>query len=221
VTDLPSAPIRLLLVEDHRLFRQGLRELLEEHGHDVVAEAPSAGEGLRLASERAPDVIVLDLNLPGASGLETIPRFLEVAPAAAILVMTASAEERDVLDAIAAGAAGYVLKDASVDEMLAAVRAAAAGDSALSPVIARKVLGHVRRTAAASKPSEAEPPLELTERERDVLRLLAAGHENAQIAGELFMSIGTVKAHVAAVLAKLGVNNRVQAAAEAVRRGLV
>ena len=220
MANLQPFPVRVLLVEDHRLFRQGLRQLLEEHGHRVVAEAPTAREGVRLASECRPDVIVLDLQLPGTPGLDAIPAFLEAAPGTRILVMTASSDERDVMEALASGAVGYMLKDASVEEILAGIRAAASGDSALSPVIARKLVQHLRQAARDRPPADEPAAPALTDREADVLRLVAAGRENAEIAAELFVSVGTVKGHVASLLQKLGVENRVQAAAEAVRRGL-
>ena len=217
-------PMRVLLVEDHRLFRQGLRDLLEAHGHEVVGESATARDGVRLAAEKRPDVVLLDVNLPGGSGLDVIADVLERAPGSAILMLTASARESDLLDAIAAGASGYLLKDAPIEEMLAGIQAAAAGDSAISPLVAGKLVRHVRDRfgvqAADEQAADAEKP-ELSDRERKVLRLLVAGRDNAEIASELFLSVGTVKAHVTGILRTLGVDNRVQAAVEAVRRGLV
>lgn len=216
-------PMRVLLVEDHRLFRQGLRDLLEAHGHEVVGESATARDGVRLAAEKRPDVLLLDVNLPGGSGLDVIADVLERAPGTAVLMLTASAREADLLDAIAAGASGYLLKDAPIEEMLAGIQAAAAGDSAISPLVAGKLVRHVRDrfgVQAADEHADAEQPT-LTDRDREVLRLLVAGRDNAEIASELFVSVGTVKAHVTGILRALGVDNRVQAAVEAVRRGLV
>lgn len=214
---------RILLVEDHRLFRAGLRDLLELHGHEIVGESATARDGVRLAGETRPDVVLLDVNLPGGSGIDVIGDLLERSPGTAILMMTASANEADVLDAIAAGAAGYLLKDTSVEEMLAGIRAAAGGDSAISPLVAGKLVRHLRdRFSAEPAPASPQPAVaeDLSERELSVLRLVAAGRENADIAAELYLSVGTVKAHIASILQKLGVDNRVQAAVEAVRRGL-
>ena len=135
--------------------------------------------------------------------------------------MTASSDERHVMEALATGAVGYMLKDATVEEILAGIRAAASDDSALSPVIARKLVQYVREAARDRPPPTDDPAAPaLTDREAEVLRLVAAGRENAEIAAKLFVSVGTVKGHVASLLQKLGVDNRVQAAAEAVRRGL-
>jgi two-component system, NarL family, nitrate/nitrite response regulator NarL len=212
--------VRLVLVEDHRFFRQGLRELLEDHGHVVVGEAATGREGVRVAREQQPDVIVLDLNLPGPSGLEVIRDLREAAPEGAILVMTMSAASADVETALTAGAAGYVLKDAPVDEMLAGLEAVVRGQVGVSPQVAALLVERLRSSAPEpdAAPDRAAP--ELSERERAILRGLVAGRANAEIAAEMHLSVGTVKADLAALQARFGVDNRVSLAVEAVRLGL-
>lgn len=215
-----AAGIRVVLIDDHALFRGGLRDLLERSGVDVVGEA-SDGEGaVEVVREAAPDVVLMDIGLPGLSGIEATMRVRAAAPTAQVIMLTVSADERDVEDAILAGARGYLLKDSSLDEILAAIGAAAAGESLLSPRIAANILE--RMQTSTGKPAVPEEGrAELTERESQVLSLLAEGKENAQIAEELFISVQTVKNHVSNILAKLEVENRVQAAVQAVRRRLL
>jgi DNA-binding NarL/FixJ family response regulator len=162
----------------------------------------------------------MDVNMPGFSGIEATKRVRAVAPTAQVIMLTISADEEDVEESIYAGACGYLLKDAPVEEIIMAVRDAAAGESHLSPRIAANILEHVRANAGRrALPEEARA--ELTARETEVLRLMADGKENAQIAEELFISVQTVKTHVSNILAKLEVENRVQAAVQAVRSRLL
>jgi two-component system, NarL family, response regulator LiaR len=209
------APLRVLLVDDHDLFRAGLRELLEEEGF-TVDDVPSGEAGVRRSRTMRPDVVVMDLNMPGMSGIEATRQVLAVHPDASVLMLTVAADDKGVLEAIRAGAVGYLLKEARLAEIVAGVKAAADGRWPIAPRVAGALVASVRER-------DAEPPtatVELTERERAVLALLAEGHDNAEIAGRLFISTSTVKNHISNVLAKLGVENRVQAAAYAVRHGL-
>jgi DNA-binding NarL/FixJ family response regulator len=218
---MPEYPSpRVLLVDDHDLFRTGLRTLLEEQGIQIVGEAQSGTEALRLLREVAPEVVVMDLNMPGISGVEATRQMTMIAPLTRVLVLTISDQDADVMDAILAGACGYLLKDSSIDELMAGIRAAAAGESLVSPAIATKVLQRLRATSAS--PREAETiRSELSDREIQVLKLIANGKDNAQIAGELHISPKTVKNHISNILMKLQIENRIQAAVYAVRSGLV
>jgi DNA-binding NarL/FixJ family response regulator len=215
----PAEPIRVIVVDDHDLLRKGLRDLLNEHGLQVVGEAGDGDDAVRLVTHAAPDVVVMDLNMPRMSGVEATRRLTEVAPSTRVLVLTVSADDETVADAVEAGASGYLLKDASGDEIAAGVRAAAAGEALISPQIAAHLLERLRRDGRGSG-FAARDSAGLTDREREVLRLLAAGRDNADIAQELFISPRTVKNHISSILAKLHVENRIQAAVYAVRKGL-
>jgi two-component system, NarL family, response regulator LiaR len=207
------------VVDDHDLFRRGLRELLEEQGIRVIGEASNAEDAVGLAARARPDVVVMDLNLPRLSGVDATRNLLAANPQAKVLVLTVAADERSVLDALLAGACGYLLKDATVEEIAAGVRAAAAGESFVSPRVAHHVLGRLRGSAG-SDDSPAPEQAHLSEREIEILRLVAAGCDNDEIAERLVLSPRTVKNHVSSILAKLDMDNRVQAAVYAVRRGL-
>ena len=210
----------MVLVDDHPVFRAGLRELLEERGVDVVGEASDGTEAVEVARDVAPDVVVMDLAMPGMSGIEATLEVRGAAPSAKVIMLTVSADERDVGEAILAGACGYVLKDAAVDEIVAAIQAAAAGEALLSPRIAAGILERARASAAASALPESARA-DLTERESEVLRLMADGKENAQIAEELVISPHTVKNHVSNILAKLEAETRIEAAVKAARGRLL
>jgi DNA-binding NarL/FixJ family response regulator len=212
--------LRVLLVDDHDLFRTGLRNLLEEQGVHVVGEAGAGAEALKLTRELAPDVIVMDLNMPGMTGVEATRHITAVAPLTRVLVLTISDQDADVMDAILAGACGYLLKDASIQELMRGIQSAALGESLISPHIASKVLQRVR--ASSSSPIIAETiRSELSDREIQVLKLIANGKDNAQIAAELHISPKTVKNHISNILMKLQIENRIQAAVYAVRSGIV
>jgi DNA-binding NarL/FixJ family response regulator len=211
---------RVLLVDDHDLFRTGLRNLLEEQGVEVVAEAGTGMEAIALVRELAPEVVVMDLNMPGISGVEATRQITSIAPLTRVLVLTISDQDGDVIDAIMAGACGYLLKDASIQELLRGIRAAAVGESLISPHVASKVLQRVR--ASSAQPEIAQTiRSELSEREIEVLKLIANGKENAEIAAELHISPKTVKNHISNILMKLQIENRIQAAVYAVRSGIV
>ena len=219
-TSNEAASTRVLLVDDHDLFRTGLRNLLEERGVLVAGEAAQGADAVRLVREVAPDVVVMDLNMPGMSGIEAIRQIAAIAPLTRVLVLTISDQDEDVLHAILAGACGYLLKDSSVDDLIRGISAAAVGESLVSPAIAGKVLQQVRATAGSP---EAEETIraELSERELDVLKLIASGKDNATIAAQLHISPKTVKNHISNILMKLQIENRIQAAVYAVRSGIV
>jgi DNA-binding NarL/FixJ family response regulator len=210
----------VLLVDDHDLFRTGLRNLLEAEGLEVVGEASTGVDAIRLVRELAPEVVVMDLNMPGMSGVEATRSIASFAPLTRVVVLTISDQDSDVMDAIVAGACGYLLKDSSIQELIKGIRAAAVGESLISPHIATKVLQHVRATTTdASRAATIRS--ELSEREIEVLKLIANGKDNAMIARELVISPKTVKNHISNILMKLQIENRIQAAVYAVRSGIV
>jgi two-component system nitrate/nitrite response regulator NarL len=215
-----EADIRVLLVDDHDLFRTGLRRLLEEEqGFVVIGDARRAEEAVRRAGELQPDVAVLDINMPGMSGVEAIPLVLQASPDTAVLMLTVSDSEERVLDAVMAGASGYMLKDASLSEIVGGVRAAASGQSLIAPRVAGSLLDRLREHGTDHRSPDDVP--DFSERELQVLALMVAGYENAAIGRQLHLSASTIKHHVSAILEKLGVENRIQAAVFAVRHGLV
>ena len=214
-----SPRVRVLIVDDHDLFRTGLRVLLEEEGFEL-ADAASGRAAILRARLFAPHVVVMDIHMPGMSGVETTALMLEAVPDAAILMLTIATSAAEVLDAVRAGACGYLLKDAELSEIVEGIRAAAAGHSTIAARVAGHLLLSVRTHDAGSEHNAAPQGPTLSPRERDVLVLLADGCDNAEIAARLFVSPSTVKNHVARVLEKLGVDNRVQAATFAVREGM-
>lgn len=205
--------IRIVVVDDHPVVREGLVASLEDEAEfQVVGAAGSAEDALPLVTAQRPDVVLLDLELPGVSGLEAITALVAASPSSRILVLTAYDTDERVLGALRAGAKGYLLKGASLEEIARAIRAVQAGESYLEPRIAAKVvaeLGPHKRTAALSR------------REREVLRLVADGHSNKQIARSLGITERTVKFHVTSIFNKLGAENRAQAVARAAQRGLM
>ena len=206
-----------MLVDDHTMLRHGLRHTLRERGLDVIGEASNGRSGVQIVRELKPDVVVMDLDMPQMNGIEATRAILETDPGARVLMLTISTDDDDVLDALAAGACGYLLKTSPPDEVVRAIEAAHAGDSAISPRIASRLVQHVR--VSAGRPQA--PPSALTPRELEILRLIVEGRENSEIADILVISLATAKNHVAHVLGKLGMQNRVQAAVYAVRSGLV
>jgi two-component system, NarL family, response regulator LiaR len=208
--------IRVVLVDDHHFFRQGLRSLLREHGFEIAGEATSGEAAIGLTLELEPDVVVMDLHMPGISGVEATRRLSERGSSARILVLTVSTADADIVEAMVAGACGYLLKDTAPVQIAAGVRAAAAGESMLSAPVAAQLIDRAR--GAPRAPPDA---VDLSEREIEVLRLIAQGRDNAQIAERLLISPTTAKNHVSNILAKLGVKSRVQAAIYAVRAGMV
>jgi DNA-binding NarL/FixJ family response regulator len=213
-------PPRVLVVDDHDLFRTGLRNLLEEQGVNVVGEAATGEEAVRSVRQTTPDVVVMDLNMPGMSGVEATRHITADSPLTRVVVLTISDQDSDVMDAILAGACGYLLKDSSIQDLMRGISSAAVGESLISPHIAAKVLQRVR--ASMTLPHAAETiRTELSDREIEVLKLIANGKDNADIAGELCISPKTVKNHISNILMKLQIQNRIQAAVYAVRSGIV
>jgi DNA-binding NarL/FixJ family response regulator len=201
--------IRIVLVDDHPMFLRGLRGLLESVPDTVVVgEAASGEEAVRLATEHRPDVVLMDLNLPGVSGVEATRRVLRVSPETAVLVVTMIEDDDAIVAAMDAGAHGYVLKGAGQEELLAAVRAVSSGAAVFGRDLAARVLDTVRQGTRAGPP----PVPGLSERENEVLRLLADGLDNAAIARRLGLSVKTVQNHVSRVLGKLEARTRVEVA---------
>ena len=215
-----TEPIRVIIVDDQELFRRGLTMLMDvEPGLDVVGEAGDGQTGIELASRVAPDVVLLDVRMPKISGIEACVAIKEAVPAAKILMLTVSDEESDLYEAVKSGANGYLLKDSSIEEVAQAVRVVADGQSLISPSMAVKLIDEFKQM---SKPErEQGPALRLTERELEVLRLVARGMNNREIAKDLYISENTVKNHVRNILEKLQLHSRMEAVMYAVREKLL
>jgi DNA-binding NarL/FixJ family response regulator len=218
MSEAPGPPLRILIVDDHTVVRAGLRALLEgEPGFDVVGETGDGTDAVRLVGGLRPDVVLMDLRLSdpgtgngGIDGIEATRRILATSTAARVVVLTSHGSQADVLQAVEAGARGYVLKAGPPEELFRAVRAAAAGGMGLAPEAAASFVGHT-----------AEPGPVLSEREAEVVRLLAQGASNRAIAGTLFLAEATVKTHLVRIYRKLGTENRAGTVSEAVRLGLI
>ncbi|HEX9774090.1 MAG TPA: response regulator transcription factor [Actinomycetota bacterium] len=219
---IPDEPIRTLIVDDHELFRRGLVMVLEqEKDIELVGEASDGAEALQIATETLPDVVLMDVVMPRRGGIEATRAIKEVAPHTKILMLTISDEEADLYDAIKAGANGYLLKEVPVDEVADAIRKVFAGQSTISPSMASKLLTEFQTMVKKSdeKPVSAQP--RLTEREMEVLKLVAKGKNNRDIAKDLFISENTVKNHIRNILEKLHLHSRMQAVVYAVREKLL
>jgi DNA-binding NarL/FixJ family response regulator len=213
---MSSEPIRVLIADDHQIVREGLRTVLSQEAElSVVGDAASGEEAVALARALEPDVVLMDLVMPGLGGLEALARIREACPRSQVVVLTNFASDQTVRDAVAAGAMGYLLKDVLKNELLQAIRNAHQGRPSLHPEAQRHLMRRVSRPAAP--PADAE----LTPRERTVLERLARGQSNKAIAAELGLTEGTVKGYVSTILSKLGLEDRTQAALFAVRHGLV
>lgn len=215
----PGGGLRVLLVDDHALLRAGLRELLEERGILVVGEAADGDEAVRLAEELHPDVVLMDLNMPRVSGVAATQQIKRLRPDIRVLVLTVSRANADVIEALMAGADGYVLKDAPIESILDGLRSAAEGHTLISPSVAVGLVDRLREMHRRRASPPPQPPL--SERELEVLRLLAQGQENRAIAAELHITTNTVKNHISAIFRKLGVGNRIEAAVYAHEQGLL
>jgi DNA-binding NarL/FixJ family response regulator len=209
-------PVRVLVVDDHPMWRDGVRADLEADGRSrVVAEAADTEQAVAVAVRERPDLVLMDLNMPGLPGTTAIRRIAEQLPATRLLVLSASAAEPDVLEAVKAGASGYLLKSATGSELSEAVQQVARGEPVFSPSLAALVLGEFRRVAAGGDESE-----QLTERETEVLKLVARGYAYREIADRLVISIRTVQNHVQSILRKLQLNGRYELMRYAIHRGL-
>ena len=211
-----AAPVRVMVVDDHPIWREGVARDLAEAGFTVVATAGDGAAAVRIAAAARPEVVLMDLQLPVSSGVDATRAIIAADPTARVLVLSASGEDADVLQAVKAGATGYLVKSASRDELVAAVGRVARGDAVFSPGLAGLVLGEFRRIAAG--PDDTGP--RLTEREVDVLRLVAKGLSARQIADRLVLSHRTVQNHVQNTLSKLQLHNRVELTRYAIERGL-
>jgi DNA-binding NarL/FixJ family response regulator len=211
--------ITVMVVDDHPIWREGVARDLTERGLDVVATAPDADAAVRIARAVRPRVVLMDLNLGETSGVRAIEGILDALPETRILVLSASGEHADVLEAVKAGAAGYLVKSASAEELLTAVQRTADGFPVFTPGLAGLVLGEYRRLAGTDRSGPAVPAL--TERETDVLRLVAKGLTARQIGERLGVSHRTVETHVQSTLRKLQLHNRVQLARYAIEKGIV
>ncbi len=214
----PMQPIKLLLVDDQRLMRDGLRTLLElEDDLQVTAEAENGRQALEAYTRYRPDVVLMDIRMPEMDGVEATRRILQADPQARIIILTTFDDDEYVFEGLRAGALGYLLKDVSGAELAEAIRTVAAGGALIEPSVARKVLAEFARLPDLP-PAAAQA--DLTEREREILALIAQGLSNKQIAGRLYLAEGTVKNYVSSILDKLGVQDRTQAALWAQKHGL-
>lgn len=211
--------VRLMLADDHRMLREGLRRSLSEDGFDVVGEASDGEEAVRLAGDLRPDVILMDVTMPDVDGVEATRRIRRLYPDIEVVMLTMHADESVISEALRAGAAGYLVKDCSIDEIAAAVRMAANDESDLSPALAGAMLSEVRKMTP--EPATEESDRIVTRREIDVLQLIADGCSTPEVAERLFISQKTVKNHLASIYQKLDARDRTQAVLQAVRMGIV
>ncbi len=211
-------PITVLIVDDHEVVRQGVRAYLEaQDDFDVVGEAASGTEAIELAVEQIPDVVLMDLVMSGMDGVEATRNVKDISPRSQIVVLTSYHEDEHIFPALQAGAISYILKDIKMEDLADAIRRAAKGEATLHPRVAARVI----RDIHSSKSEELNPFTELTPREIDVIKLIATGMPNSQIADELVISENTVKGHVSNILSKLHLADRTQAAVYAWRQGIV
>jgi DNA-binding NarL/FixJ family response regulator len=227
VSPTPAEPVRVLVVDDHPIWRDAAARSLAEAGYVVTGTARDGAQALRIAAATRPDVVLLDLNLPDCSGAEVTRQLLTAMPGIRVLMLSASGERQDVLDAVTAGASGYLLKSAEAGELIDAVQATAAGNAVFTPGLAGLVLGEYRRLAQSEGtqpgggPGGGKPATpELTERETEILRLVATGLTYPQIAARLTLSPRTVQNHVQNTLSKLQLHNKAQLVRYALERGV-
>lgn len=217
-----AEPIKVLVVDDHALFRRGLEMVLaQEPDIDVVGEAADGAEAVAQAGDLLPDVVLLDVRMPRRGGIEACTAIKDVAPSAKIVMLTISDEEADLYEAIKAGASGYLLKEISIDEVAAAIRAVHGGQSLISPSMASKLLTEFATMIKKGEDRQQVPAPRLTDRELEVLKLVAQGLNNRAIAERLFISENTVKNHIRNILEKLQLHSRMEAVVYAVREKLL
>lgn len=217
-----SEPIRVLVVDDHAVFRRGLQMVLEQEPDiEVVGEAGDGAEAVTMAANTAPDIVLLDVRMPKRGGIDACTAIKDAVPSVAIIMLTISDEEADLYDAIKAGAVGYLLKDIPIDEVATAVRAVRGGQSYISPSMASKLLTEFATMVRRSDERQQLPAPKLTDREMEVLKLVAKGLNNRDIAKQLFISENTVKNHIRNILEKLQLHSRMEAVVYAVREKLL
>jgi DNA-binding NarL/FixJ family response regulator len=215
-------PIRVLIVDDHALFRRGLEMVLEQEPDiDVVGEASDGAEALTKAVDATPDIVLLDVRMPKRGGIDACTAIKDAVPSTKIIMLTISDEEADLYDAIKAGAMGYLLKEISIEEVASAIRAVHGGQSLISPSMASKLLNEFASMIKRGDERQQVPAPRLTDREMEVLRLVAKGMNNRDIAKELFISENTVKNHIRNILEKLQLHSRMEAVVYAVREKLL
>jgi NarL family two-component system response regulator LiaR len=211
-------PITLLIVDDHEVVRRGLRTFFEAHSEfEVVGEAATGAAAIKLAEEHVPDVVLMDLIMPGMNGVEATRRVKSASPRTQIVVLTSYHEDENIFPALRAGALSYILKDVKMEELAEAVKRAARNEPTLHPRVAARVIQELH----GARRDEVNPLTDLTRREMEVLRLLANGSSNSEIAGQLVISVHTVKGHVSNILSKLHLADRTQAAVYAWQKGIV
>ena len=214
--------IRVMIVDDHALFRRGLQMVLEqEQDIEVVGEAGDGGDALAMAQEAMPDVVLMDVRMPGRGGIDATEKIKEAMPHVKILMLTVSDEEADLFDALKAGASGYLLKDTSIEEVADAVRKVSRDESLISPSMANKLVSEFTSMVKRADEKQSVPQPRLTDREMEVLKLVAKGRNNRDIAKELFISENTVKNHIRNILEKLHLHSRMEAVVYAVREKLL
>ncbi len=219
---IPAEPIRVLVVDDHALFRRGLQMVLEQEPDiEVVGEASDGSEAVQVAADTLPDIVLMDVRMPKRSGIEACGAIHETVPSAKIIMLTISDEEADLYDAIKAGAMGYLLKEISIEEVAAAIRAVHGGQSLISPSMASKLLTEFASMIKRTDDKQQVPTPRLTDREMEVLKLVAKGLNNRDIAKQLFISENTVKNHIRNILEKLQLHSRMEAVVYAVREKLL
>lgn len=218
-TSTSAEPIQIVVVDDHQLFRTGLAELLEQEGLKIVGTAGDGETALKIIAKTVPDVVLMDLDMPGLSGLETTREISKIAPRTRVLMLTVSAEEQSVVDSIAAGAHGYLLKGTSLTSLVSGIKAAVAGESLMSTAVAAKLFARLRTEPNGSR--EGQTLSNLSQREIEILKLIATGKHNGEIAEELLISPHTVRNHVSNILLKLQMQNRIEAAAYAIKHRMV
>jgi DNA-binding NarL/FixJ family response regulator len=215
-------PIRVVICDDHALFRRGLSMVLEsEPGIEVVGEAEDGEAVVQAVEELAPDVVLMDVRMPKLSGIEATKAIAESAPTTRIVMLTVSDEEEDLYEAIKAGAAGYLLKEISIEEVAEAIRSVVSGQSLITPSMASKLLAEFSNLSKKAEARQAVPTPQLTSRELEVLKLVAQGMSNKEIAAELYISENTVKNHVRNILEKLHLHSRMEAVVYAVREKIL